>query len=385
MTATRSPDRLYELLPAVYREQDADERLRRCARCCGSSPSQVDVVEQDVARLWNDLFIETCRRWVIPYIGDLVSNNLLYDPSRIADADTAAALFTDLRGPDLRPPRRDPHPRRRREDDLLPPPQGHAADARGARARRHRLGRARRRVLRAARLDAAPRAHPPAGVLVRRPLARARRARRRRRSTRRATPSTCAPISQYEGWHSITQHRLLPLAARQLPAARRARPPCRRGRGASTSARSATRRRCSPTCAARATRRASPPSCTCRARSAARSSSRTSPRTARRRRRTSPTSTGDRRARPPLAANPDAEPLRDRATARPSRPTQIVCARLDPWPATRPVGRGRSRSTSQPGGSRSATASPAPRRSTSTSTTASRPTSAAAPTSGATG
>jgi hypothetical protein len=62
------------------------------------------VVEQDIARLWNDLFIETSRHWVIPYIGDLVSNNTLYDPSRIDEDDTAASLFTDLRGPDLRPP-----------------------------------------------------------------------------------------------------------------------------------------------------------------------------------------------------------------------------------------------------------------------------------------
>ncbi len=99
----RSPDRLYELLPAVYREQDADERLalRALLRIV---TSQVDVVERDVAGLWNDLFIETCRRWVIPYIGDLVSNNLLYDAGRIRDEDTAAAIFTDLVGPDLRPP-----------------------------------------------------------------------------------------------------------------------------------------------------------------------------------------------------------------------------------------------------------------------------------------
>lgn len=103
MSATRNPDRLFELLPAVYREQDADEggALQALLRIL---TSQVDVVEQDVAGLWNDLFVETSRRWVIPYIGDLVSNDLLYDAGRIADADTAAALFTDLRGPDLRPP-----------------------------------------------------------------------------------------------------------------------------------------------------------------------------------------------------------------------------------------------------------------------------------------
>jgi hypothetical protein len=103
MSATRSPDRLYELLPAVYREQDADQdyALRALLRIV---TSQVDVVERDIAGLYDDLFIETCRRWVIPYIGDLVSNNLLYDAGRIADEDTARSIFTDLVGPDLRPP-----------------------------------------------------------------------------------------------------------------------------------------------------------------------------------------------------------------------------------------------------------------------------------------
>jgi hypothetical protein len=103
MTATRSPTRLYELLPAVYREQDPDENLALQA-LLRIVASQVDVVEQDIAGLYDDLFVETCARWVIPYIGDLVSNNLLYDAGRIAETDTARSLFTDLVGPDLRPP-----------------------------------------------------------------------------------------------------------------------------------------------------------------------------------------------------------------------------------------------------------------------------------------
>ena len=185
MSATRSPDRLYDLLPAVYREQDADQGypLRALLRIISG---QVDVVEQDIAGLWNDLFIETCRSWVIPYIGDLVSNNALYDPSRIASDDTAADLLTDLRGPDLRPRGGGAHARGRGEHDLLPAAEGHAADARAAGARRHRLGRARRRVPRAARVDAVPRARPAAGGVVRRALARARRA--CRRPVRRGEP-----------------------------------------------------------------------------------------------------------------------------------------------------------------------------------------------------
>jgi hypothetical protein len=103
MNAARSSERLYDLLPAVFRERDASsgQALQALLRIVSG---QVDVVEQDIAGLWNDLFIETCGHWVIPYIGDLVSNNLLYDPSRIDAAETAESLFTDLRGPDLRPP-----------------------------------------------------------------------------------------------------------------------------------------------------------------------------------------------------------------------------------------------------------------------------------------
>src|SRR5829696_7691601 len=96
-------DRLYDLLPAVYRERDAAEGypLRALLRIV---TDQADLLEQDVQALWNDLFIETCRPWVVPYIGDLVSNRLLFDAGRLPEHGTAEQLFDDLAGPDLRPP-----------------------------------------------------------------------------------------------------------------------------------------------------------------------------------------------------------------------------------------------------------------------------------------
>ena len=99
--AVKGADRLYSLLPAVYREQDADNGLplRGLTEIIGD---QLDLLEADVAQLWADLFIETCRPWVIPYIGDLVSNNLLFDGGR--GSTTANGLFTDLAASDLRPP-----------------------------------------------------------------------------------------------------------------------------------------------------------------------------------------------------------------------------------------------------------------------------------------
>ena len=73
---------LYELLPAVYREHDADKGFPLRA-LLAIIAEQADVLETDVAQLWDDLFIETAQPWVIPYIGDLVGNDLLFDASRV--------------------------------------------------------------------------------------------------------------------------------------------------------------------------------------------------------------------------------------------------------------------------------------------------------------
>jgi hypothetical protein len=97
------PNSLYNLLPAVYRERDAalNYPLRGLLSLIGK---QAALVDGDIAQLYNNLFIETSADWVVPYIGDLVSNNLLFDASRIQAANTAQSLFLDLQGKDLRPP-----------------------------------------------------------------------------------------------------------------------------------------------------------------------------------------------------------------------------------------------------------------------------------------
>ena len=66
-----NPDRLYELLPAVYRQRDADQGypLRALLQVISA---QVDVVEGDIGQLYENWFIETCEDWVVPYIGDLI-------------------------------------------------------------------------------------------------------------------------------------------------------------------------------------------------------------------------------------------------------------------------------------------------------------------------
>lgn len=65
-------ERLYNLLPAIYRIRDADqgEPLRALL---GVMEEEFLAIEQDIAGLYEDLFIETCDEWVIPYIGDLLN------------------------------------------------------------------------------------------------------------------------------------------------------------------------------------------------------------------------------------------------------------------------------------------------------------------------
>ena len=71
-------DRLYELLPAVHRWRDADRGypLRALLQVISE---QVNIVDADIAQLYENWFVETCQDWVVPYIGDLVGYTPLYD------------------------------------------------------------------------------------------------------------------------------------------------------------------------------------------------------------------------------------------------------------------------------------------------------------------
>jgi hypothetical protein len=102
-TVTRNPDRLFELLPALYRIADTqhDGQLRALLQ---RITAQADALYDDTQQLWDDFFIETCQRWVVPYIGEIVGNVPLHDLDATAAAATAESLFTDLAGPDLVPP-----------------------------------------------------------------------------------------------------------------------------------------------------------------------------------------------------------------------------------------------------------------------------------------
>lgn len=65
------PERLYQLLPAIYRLRDAEqgEPLRALLAVI---ETELERIEEDTAQLYDNWFIETCDEWVVPYIGDLL-------------------------------------------------------------------------------------------------------------------------------------------------------------------------------------------------------------------------------------------------------------------------------------------------------------------------
>jgi hypothetical protein len=68
---TYTPERLYELLPAIYRLRDAEQGypLRSLLSVVAR---EIGIVEEDIARLYANWFVETSDEWVVPYIGDLL-------------------------------------------------------------------------------------------------------------------------------------------------------------------------------------------------------------------------------------------------------------------------------------------------------------------------
>src|SRR5436309_74 len=87
-----STSNLYELLPTVYRLRDIDQGGPLQA-LIALVEGQVRELKDDLDGMWDDLFIETCASWVVPYIGDLVANTPLYEvPGLGRRADVANTI-----------------------------------------------------------------------------------------------------------------------------------------------------------------------------------------------------------------------------------------------------------------------------------------------------
>ncbi|NML46857.1 hypothetical protein HHL11_24140 [Ramlibacter sp. G-1-2-2] len=87
MNATNDPrnDRLYALLPAIHRLRDA-ERGYPLKALLQVIAEQVNLVEDDIAQLYENEFIETAADWAVPYLGDLVGYRPVADAGPPADA-----------------------------------------------------------------------------------------------------------------------------------------------------------------------------------------------------------------------------------------------------------------------------------------------------------
>lgn len=85
-TGRYDADELYRLLPQIYRIRDAGQGGALAALVAVLAREAL-VVEADVARLYDNWFIETCDEWVVPYIADLLGVRGL---NRISPQGTSA-------------------------------------------------------------------------------------------------------------------------------------------------------------------------------------------------------------------------------------------------------------------------------------------------------
>jgi hypothetical protein len=74
---TLNAQQLLALLPALYRNRNNEENLAFQA-LLEVIAEQGAVLQQDLAQRYDDLFIETCADWAVPYLGDLLGMRGLY-------------------------------------------------------------------------------------------------------------------------------------------------------------------------------------------------------------------------------------------------------------------------------------------------------------------
>jgi hypothetical protein len=87
-------DQLFALLPAVYRTRDA-AGVGQLQALFAVMAAQSGIVEDNINQLYDDQFIETCAPWVIPYIGDLIGYNSIYEIAS-ASSDSRAEVANTI-------------------------------------------------------------------------------------------------------------------------------------------------------------------------------------------------------------------------------------------------------------------------------------------------
>jgi len=91
MTAQQNP--IYSLLPAVFRTRDAAQGGALQALFTVLE-EQHGLVRDNVWRLYEDQFIETCAPWVIPYIGELIGFDAVYTATLVTPDSRAEVANT---------------------------------------------------------------------------------------------------------------------------------------------------------------------------------------------------------------------------------------------------------------------------------------------------
>ncbi len=86
-------DQLYALLPAVYRTRDQENGAPLQAFMTVLA-EQLALIDDNLQQLYADEFIETCASWVIPYIGDLIGVNGVYQIDSAAYGSRAEVANT---------------------------------------------------------------------------------------------------------------------------------------------------------------------------------------------------------------------------------------------------------------------------------------------------
>lgn len=84
---------LYDRLPEIYRIRDAEQLPPgQLAAYLGAVEEVFGALHENIEALYNDLFIETCDPWVIPYIADLLGTSHLKGDPRTIRADVADTI-----------------------------------------------------------------------------------------------------------------------------------------------------------------------------------------------------------------------------------------------------------------------------------------------------
>jgi hypothetical protein len=84
---------LYDRLPEIYRVKDEEQTPPgQLKNYLAIADFIFDAIHENIESLYDDLFIETCEDWVIPYIGDLLGTSPLKGDPWTLRADVADTI-----------------------------------------------------------------------------------------------------------------------------------------------------------------------------------------------------------------------------------------------------------------------------------------------------